>query len=170
MFGYCVGVLKSPVLAGRPVLGDLHVHLKLSSNSNHIIYMIINCSLHGYIWPCRLHIGTFFCWHQNLVRDQKTLKAEIIKESWDIPPNRLTGSPTESTNKMMSSPQENGPYRQKQQDMKQGNTSSSIEGKDWSPSYLKLGSFVFYSKLCDRSCSTRTRSQALGINIEPRLL
>ena len=47
-------------LAGRPVLRDLLVHLKLSSNSNHITCMIINCSLHGYIRTCRLHVGTFF--------------------------------------------------------------------------------------------------------------
>jgi hypothetical protein len=60
MFRYCIGVLKSLALAGRLVLGDLPVHLKLSSNSNHVTCMIINCSLHGYIRTCRLHIGIFF--------------------------------------------------------------------------------------------------------------
>ena len=60
MFGYCVGVLKSLALAGKPVLGDLPVHLTLRSSSNHVIYMIINCSLHGYIRTCRLHVGIFF--------------------------------------------------------------------------------------------------------------
>ena len=60
MFEYCVGVLKSLALAGRPVLGDLPVHLKLSSNSNHITCMIINCSLHGYIRTWWLHLGRFF--------------------------------------------------------------------------------------------------------------
>ena len=59
MFEYCVGALKFLVLAGRPVPGDLPVHLKLSSKSNHITCMIINCSLHGYIRTCRLHVGTF---------------------------------------------------------------------------------------------------------------
>ena len=52
MSRYYVGVLKSLALAGRPVLRDLPVHLKLSSNSN--------CSLHGYIRTCQLHLGTFF--------------------------------------------------------------------------------------------------------------
>ena len=60
MFGYYVGVLKSLTLAGRPVLGDLPVHLKLSSNSNHITCMIINYSLHSYIRICLLHLETFF--------------------------------------------------------------------------------------------------------------
>ena len=41
--------VKSLWLAGRPVPRDLPVHLKLSSNSNYITCMIINCSLHGYI-------------------------------------------------------------------------------------------------------------------------
>ena len=48
------------MLAGRPMLGDLPVHLTLSSNSSHVTCMIINCSLHGYIRICRLHVGTFF--------------------------------------------------------------------------------------------------------------
>ena len=60
MFGYCVGVLKSLALASRPVLGDLPIHLTLSSSSNHVVCMIINCSLHGYIRTCRLHVGIFF--------------------------------------------------------------------------------------------------------------
>ena len=60
MFRYCVRVLKSIALTGRPVLGDLPVQLTLSSNSNRITCMIINCSLHGYIRTCRFHVGTFF--------------------------------------------------------------------------------------------------------------
>ena len=47
--GIRVGVHNSPYLAGRPVLGDLPIHLTLSSNSNHIACMIINYSLHSYI-------------------------------------------------------------------------------------------------------------------------
>jgi hypothetical protein len=53
---------------------------------------------------------------------------------------------------------------------RQEDTSDSIEGKDWGPSYLNLGCFVLFSKFCNQSYSTRTRSQSSGINIEPRLL
>ena len=60
MFGYCVGVLKSLTLASRPVLGDLPIHLTLSSSSNHVVCMIINYSLHGYIRTSLLNLGTFF--------------------------------------------------------------------------------------------------------------
>jgi hypothetical protein len=54
--------------------------------------------------------------------------------------------------------------------MEQEDMSDFIEGKDWDPSYHKLGGFVFFSKFEDWSYSTRARSQALGINNEPRLL
>ena len=52
--------LKSIAPSGRPVLGDLPVHLTLRSISNHVICMIINYSLHGYIRTCLLHLGIFF--------------------------------------------------------------------------------------------------------------
>jgi hypothetical protein len=55
-------------------------------------------------------------------------------------------------------------------DQKQEGTTDFIEGKDWSPSYLNLRCFVFFSRFCNRSCSIRTRSPASGINIGPRLL
>ena len=49
----CSGIMyefiKSPWLAGRLVPGDLPVHLTLSSNANHVICMIINYFLYGYI-------------------------------------------------------------------------------------------------------------------------
>ena len=54
--------------------------------------------------------------------------------------------------------------------MKEEDTPDSIEGEDWGPSYRNLGNFIFFSKFCNQSCLTRTRSQALGINIGPRLL
>ena len=41
--------LVSHEVVGRPVLGGLLTYLTLSSSSNHIRCMIINCSLHGYI-------------------------------------------------------------------------------------------------------------------------
>jgi hypothetical protein len=44
--------------------------------------------------------------------------------------------------------------------------SGSIEGKDWSPTYLRLGSFVRFSKFCNWSGSTKICSQASSINIE----
>ena len=47
-------------VAGRPVLGGLPTYLMLSSSSNHVICMIIACSLHDYIRTCQLYIGTFF--------------------------------------------------------------------------------------------------------------
>jgi hypothetical protein len=47
---------------------------------------------------------------------------------------------------------------------------NSTEGEAWSPSYLKLGCFIFFSKFYDQSYLTRTRSEASGINIEPQLL
>jgi hypothetical protein len=54
-----IGVHKvSMAWQTRP--GDPPVHLKLSPNSSHITCMIINCSLHGYIRTCRLHVGIFF--------------------------------------------------------------------------------------------------------------
>ena len=43
--------------------------------------------------------------------------------------------------KTWSSFQGSGPYWQNQQDMKQEDTSDFIEGKDWSPSYLKIKRF-----------------------------
>jgi hypothetical protein len=46
----------------------------------------------------------------------------------------------------------------------------STEGEVWSPSYLKLGCFIFFSKFCDRSYLIRTHSQVSGIKIELRLL
>ena len=55
-------------------------------------------------------------------------------------------------------------------DLKQEDMMAFIEGKVWSPSYLNLGYFVFFSKFCNWSCLTRTRSQASGINIGPQLL
>jgi hypothetical protein len=48
--------------------------------------------------------------------------------------------------KITSSFKGSGPYRQDQQGTEREDTSGSIEGKDWSPSYLKLGSFVHFSK------------------------
>jgi hypothetical protein len=63
-----------------------------------------------------------------------------------------------------------GPIGKNQQDMKQEDALGSIEGKDWSPSYLRLGSFVRFFKFCNRSYSAKTHSQASGINIEPQLL
>jgi uncharacterized membrane protein (Fun14 family) len=48
------------MLASRPVLRDLPIHLTLSSSFNHVICMIINYSLHGYIRTCLLHLGIFF--------------------------------------------------------------------------------------------------------------
>ena len=50
--------------------------------------------------------------------------------------------------------------------MKQEDASDFIEGKDWGPSYCNLGNFIFFSKFCNQSCSTKTRSQASGINIQ----
>ena len=44
-----------------------------------------------------------------------------------------------------------------------------IEREVYSLSYLNLRYFVFFSKFCNQSCSTRTHSQALGINIEERI-
>ena len=60
MDSFLIGVLKSLTFAGRPVLGDLSIHLTLRSSSNHVTCMIINCSSHGYIRLCLLHLGTFF--------------------------------------------------------------------------------------------------------------
>jgi hypothetical protein len=74
-------------------------------------------------------------------RKRKIKSYGLTEESRNIQPNRLTELPPRSTEKMTSSFQGNGSYWQKQQDMKQGNALGSIEGKDWSPSYLKLGSF-----------------------------
>ena len=47
-------------MSHRPVLGDLPAHLTLRSSSNHVICIIINYSLHGYIRTSLLHLGTFF--------------------------------------------------------------------------------------------------------------
>ena len=44
----------------RPVLGDLPVHLTLRSSSNHVICMIINYFLHGYIRTSLIHLETLF--------------------------------------------------------------------------------------------------------------
>ena len=66
----------------------------------------------------------------------------------------------------MLSSQRGGPCRQKWCGMKQENTLDFIEGKDWGPSYRNLESFVLFSKFCNQSCSTRTRSQASAIVID----
>jgi hypothetical protein len=58
--GIHVGVRKSAWLTGRPVPRDLSGHLTLMSRSNHVICMIFNCSLHGYIRISLLHLGTSF--------------------------------------------------------------------------------------------------------------
>ena len=44
---------------------------------------------------------------------------------------------------MTSSYQVNRPHWQEQQGTEREDTSDFIEGKEWSPSYLKLGSFDF---------------------------
>ena len=54
-------------------------------------------------------------------------------------------------------------------DQEQENMMESAEGEVWSPSYLKLD-VLFFPKFCDWSYSTRTHSQASGINIGPQLL
>ena len=50
------------------------------------------------------------------------------------------------------------------------NMADSTEGEAWSQSYLNLGCFIFFSKFCDSSYSTKTHSQASGINSKPQLL
>ena len=40
--------------------------------------------------------------------------------------------------------------------------SDFMERKGWSPSYLNLGYFFFYSKFVKESCSTRTHVLGLG--------
>jgi hypothetical protein len=50
----------SLALAGRPVLRELPIHLTLRSSSNHVICMIINYSLCGYIGTSLLRLGIFF--------------------------------------------------------------------------------------------------------------
>ena len=60
MLGHHLGVLKSLALAGRPVVRDLPIHFTLRSSSNHVICMIINYSLHGYIRTSLLYLGIFF--------------------------------------------------------------------------------------------------------------
>jgi hypothetical protein len=49
------------------------------------------------------------------------------------------------SSKMMSSPQEDGPN---QEGLNKENVSGSIERKDWSPSYPKLGSFISFPYIC----------------------
>ena len=46
--------------------------------------------------------------------------------------------------------------------LKREDTVDFIEREVWSPSYLNL-SYSIFSKFCNQSCSTSTRSQATGI-------
>ena len=93
---------------------------------------------------------------------------EIIKESRNIQTSRLTKLPARSGWRHHSKGMD--PIRHKRQDIKREGTSDSIERKDWSPSYPKLGSSFFFSKFWDRSCLTRTHSQASAINTTPTIV
>jgi hypothetical protein len=67
---------------------------------------------------------------------------------------------------MTSSFQGDGPYSAEVAKHK-ARRRVELERKDWSPSCPKFGNSFSFSKFYDWSCSTRTRSQALGINIKP---
>ena len=76
-------------------------------------------------------------------RKQGLQSLNSSKESQDIQQGLANQVAIEM--KITSSFQGSGPYRQDQQGTEREDTSGSIEGKHWSPNYLKLASFSFSS-------------------------